>query len=486
MGHIFVSYSRKDEKYVKKLIETLQSEGFEVWIDTRDMGAGAEWHKAIEDNINRCGAFIVVMSQNSKDSDWVLSEVLQAKEIKRPIFPLLLEGKVWLVVKDRNPVIVTDGSLPDEKFFSQLAKFTKRRKVTSSPPPVINPRPTPRPPRQSIIDPKTVVKVIAGIAVVLLVVFGISRLTNYLSQTPIPDVTVSATSQVTVTSSPQSTPTVTLLPPTPTFTLALSTETVTTTVTPTSLPADIPDEITDEKGIRMNLVPAGTFSMGSDYKEGNYYPMYWWDLRAATPIHDVYLDSYYMDVYEVTNLAYKMCVDDGACGLPKQITSNARNFYYGNSRFDNYPVIYVNWDMANSYCKWRSMRLPTESEWEKAARGTDNRIYPWGNNNTNCTQANRESCNGDTAAVGKYENDKSPYSMYDMAGNVEEWVNDWYSETYYQYSPTTNPLGPDTGRSRVVRGGSWRGLSAIRTDARQQGDPTYYSYYIGFRCAKSP
>ena len=152
------------------------------------------------------------------------------------------------------------------------------------------------------------------------------------------------------------------------------------------------------------------------------------------PIHKVVLDAFSIDKTEVTNALYKDCEDQGVCDPPQDINSNSQASYYGNPAFDDYPVIYVTWDQAKTYCEWRGGRLPTEAEWEKAARSADGRTYPWGET-IDDTFANFNYGIGDTTAVGSYENGKSPYGVYDMAGNVWEWVADWYSDTYYQRSP---------------------------------------------------
>ena len=237
-------------------------------------------------------------------------------------------------------------------------------------------------------------------------------------------------------------------------------------------------EITDGKGTVMVLVPAGEFPMGGG------------DLNAEPdekPVHTINLDAYYIDKFEVTNAAYEACVaDNGVCKPPIHKDSFTRSKYYGVAEYDDYPVVYVNWDMAKTYCEWRGARLPTEAEWEKAARGTDERNYPWGAG-VDCQKANydgQNGCYGGTSKVGSYEDGKSPYGVYDMAGNVWEWVGDWYSESYYTVSPADNPLGPDMGRSRVLRGGSWnRGEYDIRVPNRNKYAPTYNNFDIGFRCA---
>jgi formylglycine-generating enzyme required for sulfatase activity len=224
----------------------------------------------------------------------------------------------------------------------------------------------------------------------------------------------------------------------------------------------------------MRLVPAGIFPMGSNDGEAN-----------EKPIHDVYLNGYYIDQYEVTNVFYKACVDAGVCEPPKAFSSNARPSYYGNPSFDTYPVVYVSWTMAKTYCEWRGATLPTEAQWEKAARGTDGRTYPWGEKIDN-TFANYFDYVHDTSSVGSYPSGISPYGLYDMAGNVWEWVSDWYLVNYYLYSSLENPFGPDTGQFRVLRGGSWEEDSDdVRSSHRDRNIPTYsMMVQYGFRCAR--
>ena len=236
----------------------------------------------------------------------------------------------------------------------------------------------------------------------------------------------------------------------------------------------LPTEIVDTKGVEMLLVSAGEFTMGSN--EG--------DLDEQ-PVHQVYLDAYYMDKYEVTNALYKECVKAGACNPPKNTSSSKRNIYYGHPSYGNYPVIYVDWNMAETYCEWRGARLPTEAEWEKAARGTDGRTYPWGEEET----FDRFFNGDDFTKVGSYPDGVSPYGLYDMAGNVSEWVNDKYGKTYYQDSPSSNPLGPTSGTFRVLRGGSWSGSSSgtwIVVYSRGWNSPTLANIDLGFRCSRLP
>jgi eukaryotic-like serine/threonine-protein kinase len=262
--------------------------------------------------------------------------------------------------------------------------------------------------------------------------------------------------------------------PAPTITLT-STNTPLPTSTNTPLPTMTitPDQnnFVDKKGVSMGFVPAGEFTMGSNNGGGN-----------EQPAHMVYLDSFYMDIYEVTNVLYKTCVNAGGCTSPKKTGSYSILSYYGNLEYNDYPVVYVSWSQANNFCKWRGSNLPTEAQWEKAARSTDGRTYPWGEE-IDCLRANSFGCvRVDTTKVGTYESGKSPYGIYDMAGNVQEWVADWFGADYYNNSPASNPLGPNLGQYRVLRGGS--SFGDVRSTYRNFSAPSYVQSDIGFRCAK--
>jgi serine/threonine-protein kinase len=246
------------------------------------------------------------------------------------------------------------------------------------------------------------------------------------------------------------------------------------------------------------FVPEGVFPMGAADQ----------DQQAEVfekPEHIVFLDSFWIDRIEVTNAMFSRFVN--ATGYVTEAETGAGWIWNGSDwektasadwrhprgegssiqGKENFPVVQVTWDDAEAYCQWAGRRLPTEAEWEKAARGSDGRSYPWGSEAPNTQLLNYNDHIGDTTSAGSYPRAASPYGALDMAGNVWEWVDDWYDPEYYGNSPPENPPGPGSGVDRVMRGGSWHyNDPLIRTTYRGHIYPDYAGDSLGFRCAMSP
>jgi sulfatase modifying factor 1 len=278
-------------------------------------------------------------------------------------------------------------------------------------------------------------------------------------------------------------PPATALQPTVT---AKPTETAAPTETATPMP-DIGSRWTrPADGMVMAYVPAGAFEMGS--LNG---------MMNETVVHTVSLDAFWIDLTEVTNGMYAQCVQAGKCEAMAQ----------GDPKYQDYPVTRVSWDQANAYCEWAGtdgggmVRLPTEAEWEKAARGEDGRNYPWGNADIICSLANFTAitvvqegdmittkdipCVGGTAAVGNLPEGASPYGALDMAGNAAEWVADWFGD--YPASAVSNPTGAAPGAYRLTRGGGFDDTpTLLRSFARNAVYPDFTKEDLGFRCVRTP
>ncbi|MCA9875779.1 MAG: formylglycine-generating enzyme family protein, partial [Anaerolineales bacterium] len=314
-----------------------------------------------------------------------------------------------------------------------------------------------------------------------------------ITQTP----TTTATPSPTATTSPTATSTATpSASPSPSYT---------PTVTPTPTPENLPLFRTREAdGMPMRLIPAGSFLMGSTDE----------DLLAASdekPQHEVALDAFYMDQYEVTVAqyasflnrlgTYQQACESFDCVLPRDragVTSLLLAEDQGDGKiqflpltgFGSYPINHVSWYGAQAYCTAVGARLPTEAEWEYAARGDDGRLYPWGNEAPNETRAVFNSDSFDNLKpVDALPNGQSAFEIFGMAGGVWEWTADWYGEDYYADSPETAPAGPETGLMRVIRGGAWpfnNEADRVRAANRSSLTPDFISSAVGFRCASDP
>jgi formylglycine-generating enzyme required for sulfatase activity len=542
----FLSYSRANKEFALKLARELKSEGFPVWLDLLDIPLGARWDVEVEKALIECEVFMIIITKDSIASENVLDEIGYAIDSGKRFLPVLMEKcNIPLRLRRFQYVDFTDKNFDEgvekakELLRSLIAQPTTPRKdlpeksqesvdqashpeqkpIAGPVPPTTTMRlrrekmeqeisfqaekarllqekadlekklqeervtlekiavqrtakvetpPAPAKPRSKLIG-------ILGFSILAILVAGYA-ITRFLSGSAIAKVptethaptqeratSIEAATGVPVTSNDSPTPILEsptpVLPPTEAATMTAS---------------DPSSEIIDEKGAEMILVPEGDFLMGSD--------------RGAAdeqPSHNVFLDAFYIDKFEVTNKLYKACVEDGKCNPPRQIyffAESPNRTYYDNSQYENYPVIYVDWNMAKAYCEWRGARLPTEAEWEKAARGTNGNTYSWGQG-LDCQKANFQNCVNRTSEVGIYGEGISPYGAYDMTGNVWEWVADWYADNYYSNSSRDNPPGPISGQSRVLRGGSWPRFD-VTTYHRSKFAPNYNTFDIGFRCAR--
>jgi formylglycine-generating enzyme required for sulfatase activity len=477
---VFLCHAHSDKDAVKALYARLKREGVDVWLDKEKLLPGADWEYEIRKAVREADVVVVCLSKQFNQAGFRQKEVRIALDaaMEKPegeifIIPARLEEcdtleslSKWhwvdlfedngyemlmralraqaskidaiLQIKKNYPLKFSYPRQDEETSTTADAKQENKRKVF-----LLN---------VGKISLNFLMKNIAPLLLALFAIVGsFYMLTIYIPKY-MPNLFQTPTVDLMIIPQSTSTPTKDFAP--------------TTTA--------LPDEIMDD-GIPMRLVPAGEFTMGSEYGDDD-----------EKPVHQVYLDAFYMDKYEVTNALYKTCVDANGCALPKKTNSYTHSYYYNSSEFDDYPVIYINWDQAVAYCEWRDARLPTEAEWEKAARGIDGRPYPWGVV-IDCGKANYSGCKGDAISVGNYESGKSPYGIYDLAGNVWEWTSDWYSSTYYQNSSFKNPLGPNSGQYHVLRGGSWSDDdSQIHSAGRFVTSPIFVDHgVVGFRCALS-
>jgi formylglycine-generating enzyme required for sulfatase activity len=232
----------------------------------------------------------------------------------------------------------------------------------------------------------------------------------------------------------------------------------------------------------MRYVPGGTFQMGSAETD----PLAQQD---EIPQHTVRLSSFWIDQTEVTNAQFALCVEAGACQPPFRPALDKYQGYYESETYADYPVINVSWEHAWNYCNWVDGTLPTEAQWEYAARGPENRVYPWGDEPPDETLLNYDRVVSDTTRVGSYPEGASWCGGLDMAGNVWEWTADWYRT--YSPEPQVDPIGPNRGIGHVLRGGSWyddesfvraANRYVVREAYRDYVTPLAYGFGVGFRC----
>ncbi len=245
----------------------------------------------------------------------------------------------------------------------------------------------------------------------------------------------------------------------------------------TVMPEPVRSGTSERDPVPMVTISAGKFLMGNETGVGRL---------DEWPRRKIYLDAFAIDTYEVTNARYLVFVEQTGHRFPPNPYGDG--LLRTPNGIEDLPVVQVNWYDAVEYCHWAGKRLPTEAEWEKAARGTDGRLFPWGSDPPKGKRANydREWAERRTLhPVGSLPEGQSPYGVHDMAGNAREWVQDWYAQDYYSRAPLRNPKGPRSGVLRVIRGGSWHSLiSDIRATARGKGGFALRTHGTGFRCAR--
>jgi formylglycine-generating enzyme required for sulfatase activity len=437
MTQVFISYSRKDISFINRLAADLKNAGLDVWYDVSRIAGGARWRSEIENALRNSQYVIVVLSPDSIVSEWVEREFLFSSNLRRKIIPIMYRAcEVPLNYVDLNYIDVQGENY--RRNFDDLLKALGVGERASTLPASSSAVP-------SVSWSNRSLAMMGGGAVLAAVLLGSLFLRGWLA--------------------PELTPTEVIVP----------TWTSSSTSVPAS-PTPAPADIRDAQGLSMVLVPASKFFFGSN--NGN---------PDERPVQEVELDAFYMDLYEVTNSVYQACVDVGQCSPPAlNALADFLINYYDDPRYSDHPVVYVTWYQARSFCNWRGAHLPTEAQWEKAARGTDGATYPWGQYIT-CDRANYGRCLNLTSAVGSFPNGVSPYGLHDMAGNVWEWVADWYLDTFYQTSPfPANPIGPEVGLFRALRGGSFvDDDKSQRSSFRNRDLPENFNWNIGFRCARN-
>ena len=513
---VFFSYSHKDEELrdqLEKHLSILKRQGVITGWHDRRIGAGREWEGEIDKHLNTADVILLLISADFLASDYCYDvEMKRAMERHEAgetrVIPVILRpvdwkgapfGKLQALPKDAKPV--TSWPNRDEAFtdvaqgiraaVEELAGPSLRPSSPADTAPVGQKKvpvlPSPAQPRQPVNWKRW--GFIAGV-IGLLIAFGAWLVPNASDFLSAP---LFETPAMTPTSSPTGIPVISVV-----------TEVVTATPGPPT-PTPEPEAgatMVWEDGSVMVYVPAGEFTMGSSDGEVDYALQlcneYYGDCERSLfedeqPQHKVYLDAFWIDKTEVTNVQYQRCVEARVCPAPTMCDWGEPP--YGDASKAEHPVVCVSWHDAKAYCEWAGKRLPTEAEWEKAARGTDGWIYPWGNAfdggklnscDVNCSYDWKDaSANDDyaeTAPAGSYPTGASPYGALNMAGNAWEWVADGYDPGYYNQSPYRNPLGPDSGEERVLRGGSWY-IAGVRIADRHWCHSWLRHYDMGSRCA---
>jgi formylglycine-generating enzyme required for sulfatase activity len=478
MSHIFISYSRKDIDVAGKIVDALAKNELETWIDWKSIPKGEDWEREIYQDIEEADAFLFLISPDSAKSEMCNKEIAHAIRNNKRVLPIVISDtntatflyeaaknetykRNWIfcrtgyddfnkAIKDIQTTIQTDYVWLKRHTRLQVKalEWERNRKensfllrgkdlqdaefqlATNS---SKEPYPTTLQSEYIITSRRTEdmqrrtsrlrrnIAAIIAIALLITIVFAQMGYFNRFIYRPV----------------------------------------------------DIQNYWV--------TIPAGEFQMGnSDEEIANALKICPdCNLSDEKPQHAVYLDAYQIGKYEITNRQYIQCMSAGVCGGAPDVGEEKAL----------HPAMNVTWYDAKTFCEWVGGCLPTEAEWEKAASWdpeTETKFaYPWGNDDPTLALLNYNRNVDDTSPVGSYPDRANPYGLFDMAGNVWEWVNDWYDESYYQISPSSNPLGPDSGQRRAVRGGAWHvSDNDVRSANRDWADPSNAVNIIGFRCAR--
>ncbi len=472
MSHdIFISYSSKDKVVADTVVATMETNGMRCWVAPRDIKPGADWAESITKAIDNCTIVLLIFSTNSNQSKRVRDEIFYSIAEEKTLIPFRIEnldptGAMRLHLSSLHWL---DAYQPSwQVHLDKLVGIAADNLERSIPTPVIEEKPPAfmdrKPQKKTRKAPLTWV----GLSIALLAIMSVTFLW-WLSGMEKEEPQSAELNQMSRT--PEAT----------------QAHTQTQTTTPTMEIAN-GTKISPIDGMAMVNIPAGEFEMGSESGE-----------IFEKPIHIVYLDEYWIDQIEVTNGMYAKCVEAQGCTQLDRHESYSRTSYFDSSEFKDYPVIYVSWSQAKAYCEWAGRRLPTEAEWEKAARGTNANKYPWGDSraidnqvnfcDTNCPydwkDTGLDDGYADTAPAGNYRTGVSLYGALDMAGNVWEWTSSLFKD--YPYDAQDGRENLQTPGERVIRGGSWRNyVSDMRSTLRYGTEPSSGYLDVGFRCVLSP
>ena len=453
--YTFICYAHEDIKFSLKLSRVLKNRGVQVWLDQWHTPADELFDNSVSKAVRGCTHFLVVLSPAAVNSWVVRDQTLLALHEGKQIVPVLHKDcQIPAVLGDTQPVDFSDKPFGQAmgRLFAAITGQPIEDTSDVGMSKIIQLWNTAR--RRVLFWPVI-------IALVLLV--GVAATFSFW---PTEATIVPQRFEPVTGGKPVVIPTFVDKP------------------APNVQPTPINSQVRKIDGQTMVFIPAGDFLMGSNNTDPNAE-------EDEMPQHLVFLDAYWIDQTEITNAQYQQCVTAGAC-LGAQV---GPRFF----KEPQLPAVGVNWEQAKDYCRWVGARLPSEAEWEKAARGVDGRLYPWGNEfddtrlnycDSNCVADWRDFEGDDgykyTAPVGSYPLGASPFGVLDMSGNVWEWTADWYAADAYQTAPYKNPQGPTEGLQRVIRGGSWLyNGRALRLPRRNRDVPTSSYENIGFRCVVS-